>query len=259
MPALKIGIQLADLNLSLRSALTTAARLGASAVELDAREQFKPSTLSQSAVRELRKLLADLNLKVSAVSYATQRGYNVLDRLDARIAGTKGAMQFAYNVGAAVVVNHVGMIPSEPEGPEWTLLIDALSELGKYGQHVGATLAAQTGTDAPALLARLIKTLPTGSLGVDFCPAQMILDGHEPLESLEWFGQDILHVHVGDGVRDRARGRGAPVQLGRGVTDWPALLAALEQYGYRGYFTLESPGGDAVVALGNAIQYLRNL
>ena len=54
MPAVKIGIQLASLRLPLRKGLAAAARLGASAVEIDARGEIRPQELSGTALRELR-------------------------------------------------------------------------------------------------------------------------------------------------------------------------------------------------------------
>ena len=42
-----------------------------------------------------------------------------------------------------------------------------LTDLGKYGQHIGAALAADTGSDNPATLAQLIESLPLASLAVN--------------------------------------------------------------------------------------------
>ena len=58
------------------------------------------------------------------------------------------------------------------------------------------------------------------------------------MEAVEALGPRILHVHARDGVRDLARGRGLEVPLGRGSADFPGLLGALENFSYRGYFTI---------------------
>jgi sugar phosphate isomerase/epimerase len=69
-----------------------------------------------------------------------------------------------------------------------------------------------------------------------------------------------LHVHAKDGVRDLAQGRGVEVPLGRGSVDFPSLLGALEEKGYRGYFTIERENAeDPQAEVGQAVQYLRNL
>ena len=59
-----------------KQALATAAEIGAEAVEINARSDLKPGELSRTGVRHLRKMLADLNLKVAAVNFPTRRGYD---------------------------------------------------------------------------------------------------------------------------------------------------------------------------------------
>ena len=260
MPALKIGIQLASLRQPFKQALLTANRLGAQAVEIDARREVKPVELTQSALRQIRKTFEDLNLRVSAVRYQTRRGYDVADALEDRVAGTKSAMKMAQMLGANVVVNQVGRVPEKADSPEWNLLVQALTDIGNHGQHYGALLAAETGTESGSDLARLLAAIPRGTIGVDLNPGNLIVNGHSPLEVVETVGDAILHVHASDGVRDLARGRGIEVPLGRGSADYPALLGALEERNYRGYFTIQRTGAeDPVFESGQAINYLRSL
>ena len=106
--------------------------------------------------------------------------------------------------------------------------------MGRFGQTVGATLAAETGSESGAELKRLIEALPPGSLGVNFDPGNLIVSDHSPQEAVEALGPYIMHVHAKDGVRDLSQGRGVEAPLGRGSCDFPALLGALEQEDYRG-------------------------
>jgi sugar phosphate isomerase/epimerase len=260
MPQLKIGIQLASLRQPFKKALHTAAQLGAQAVEIDARSEIKPQELSRSALRELRKLLADLGLRVSAVGFRTRRGYNVPQELDARVGATKAAMQFAYDLGANVVVNQVGRVPEQSAGPEWDLLIEVLKDLGEHGQRVGALLAAETGSESGPDLSRLLAALPPGTIGANLDPGNLIVNGFSPLEAVRSLGPSILHVHAKDGVRDLAQGRGLEVPLGRGAADFPNLLGALEEHEYRGFFTIErTAGDDPLFEIGQAVKYLQNI
>jgi sugar phosphate isomerase/epimerase len=255
--ALPIGIQLASLRLPFRRALAAAARLGARGVEIDARGELRPQELGQTGLRELRRLLEEHGLAVAAVSYHTRRGYDVADELDKRVAGTKTALKFAADLRAAVVVNRIGTVPAEPGGAGWNLLVEALGDLGRYGHHVGATLAAHTGSESGADLARLIAALPAHSIGADLDPGHLIIQGFSPLEAAESLGPHILHVHARDAVRDVARGRGLEVPLGRGTADFPALLGALENVGYRGYVTIaRETADDPEFEIGQAVKYL---
>lgn len=260
MLQVKIGIQLASLRLPFKKGLATAARLGAQAVEIDARGEFKPQDLSRSAVRQVRKMLDDLNLRVCAVGFRTRHGYNVAENLEARIEATKEAMRMAYELGAPVVVNQVGRIPGEPAGPAWELLLQSLADLGRHGQHVGALLAAETGSESGEDLARLIAALPPGSLGVNFDPGNLVVNNFSAADALTSLGPHVLHVHAKDGVRDLAQGRGVEVPLGRGSVDFANLLGVLEEHQYRGYFTIERENAaDPVFEIGQAVEYLKNL
>ena len=260
MPQLKVGIHLASLRMPLRQAIPLAAKLGANAIEIDARGQLKPAELSQTALRQLRKMLDDYRLHVCAISYRTRRGYNLLQELDAQVAGTKEAMRMAQVLGASIVVNHVGHIPSEPQGQDWNLLLQVLADLGRYGQHIGALLAAQTGSASGDDLARLIAALPDGSIGIDLDPGQLIINGFSPSHCIELLAGHIMHVHATDGVHDLSRRHGVEVPLGRGSVDFPAILGALEECGYRGYFTVRRDmADDPEFEIGNAVKYLHNL
>jgi sugar phosphate isomerase/epimerase len=260
VPALKIGIQIASLNLPLKRAVPLVAQWGVQAIELDARHGFTAEEASQTALRQLRKMLADHRLRVSAVSYPTRRGYEIAEDLERRVDGTKWAMRLAAALGSPVVVNRVGEIPEKSEGPEWDLLVQVLHDLGRHGQHAGALLAAEMGADEPAALKRLLDALPMGSLAVDLNPGNLLVHGQMPLDAVQILGSHIMHVHATDGVRDRARGRGELVPLGRGMADWPALLGALEEQDYRGDFTIERRGAqEPEYELAAAVKYLRSL
>lgn len=259
MLQLKIGIHLPSLRVPLRQALPLAAKLGADAVEIDAQLNLRPGELSQTALRQLRKTLDDYRLRVCAISFRTRRGYGDLEQLDARVLRTKEVMRMAHALGTSVVVIHVGSIPAESQGAQWNLLTEVLADLGRHGQHVGAMLAAQTSGTGGDAMSRLIAALPAGSLGVDFDPGRLVVDGFDPLVAVGLLAPHVLHVHATDGVRDQSRSQNIEVPLGRGSVGWPALLGALEQSGYRGYFTIQRESTNPEVEIGQSVQYLRNM
>jgi sugar phosphate isomerase/epimerase len=260
VPRLQIAVPLANLKLPFLKALHTAAELGADAVEIDARGEVGPGQLSRTGLRQVRKMLDDLHLRVSAVVYHTRRGYDVPDDLERRIDGTKRALQFAYDLGAAVVVNHVGRVPLEPQGAAWERLLQSLAEIGAHGQRVGATLAAVTGTEAGEDLARLIRSLPAGSLGATYDPGNLVIQGFSATSSLAALAEHVLHVHARDAVRDLTRGRGVETALGQGAVDFTEILGTLEQSGYRGYYTVVREQTDDLQRdLRQAMHYLRSL
>lgn len=260
MPTFRIGIQLASLRMPFKQALLTAGRLGAQAVEIDARSEVRPEEISVTGLRQIRKMLSDANLRVATVRFATRRGYHVVEDLDRRVAATKAAMRLAYELRAPYVVNSVGRVPDEPSGAEWDLLVQVLKELGNFGARTGAILIARTGTEDGATLARLLAALDAGSVGVDFDPAGLIENGYSVTEAVRELGSCVRHVRARDAVRDRAQGRGVEVQLGRGSADFPALLGALEDFAYRGDLTIErNHSDDPEREIAEAVAYLKQL
>jgi sugar phosphate isomerase/epimerase len=257
---LKIGIRLAGLRLPLKRALPKVAELGGNALEVDGRSEIRPQDLSQTARRQIKKMLDDYGLGICAVGFRTRRGYNVRGDLERRIDATKRAMTMAYELGARVVVNQVGQIPAKAEGADWELLVETLSDLGHHGQRCGAVLAAQTGAESGEDLARLIGALPEGAIGVAFDPAALIVNGFSPHDSLAALGRSVVYVLATDAVPDLAKGRGVETLLGEGIADYAALLGMLEQNDYRGSLTVD--GADRQnpeLEIRHAIQFLRKL
>jgi sugar phosphate isomerase/epimerase len=244
----------------LRQAISTAARLGADGVEIDARTELPPSELSRTGLREFHKLLDDLNLRVSAVAFPTRRGYDVADDLERRVAATQAAMRFATELRTDVVINRIGRVPENTDDRSFSQLVEALTAIGAFGERVGARLAVQTADQSPESLAKLLTQLPEQTVGVDLHPAGLIVGGHSTSEAVELLGQHVLHVHATDAVRDVA-GRGAiEVELGRGSADLPELLGRLAEFNYCGWVTIaRGDSADPVAEIGNAVAYLRSL
>jgi sugar phosphate isomerase/epimerase len=260
MLQLKKSIRLESLRQPFRKAMVTAAHLGAEGIEINGRTELRASEMSRTAVRHLQKMLADLNLKVSAIHFPTRRGYEISDDLDRRIEATKAAMKMSYELGCNLVVNRVGNIPKDQEDPRWVTLTEALTDLGMYSQKAGAWLAAKTGSEDGETLKRLIDSLPMHSLVVDFDPADFLINGISPTDAMKVLGEHVMSFRARDAVRDHSQGRGLEVQLGRGSIDWAALLGTLEEHGYNGFVTVERDAEDnSIEECGQAMEFLTNL
>ncbi len=260
LPEVNIAVSLNSLNQPFKQALHTAARLGAKGVEIDVRKTLAPDELSDTGRRALRKLMDDLNLRVATLRFQTQRGYDVVQDLDRRIDATKKAMSFAYSLGASVVVNAVGFVPEESSHPAYRQLQASLTDLAKFGQHVGSMLACETGSEPVERLVTLLDSLPDRAIGIAFNPGNLIINDCYEENSIRHCASRVLAVIARDGVRDLARGRGIEVPLGRGSAEFPHLLGVLEEQHYRGWFVLERTNSEnPLVELGNAISFLRHL
>lgn len=260
MLQLKKGLRLDCLRQPFKQALATAARIGAEGIEINGRTDARPSEMSRTAIRHLTKILADLNLKVSAIHFPTRRGYDDVADLERRIEATKAAMTMAYELGCNVVINKIGRIPEDLQGDRWQTMVQALTDIGNHGQKAGAWLAAQTGDESGETLKGLIDALPPMSLGVDFDPGGLIVNFISASESMKQLGANVMSFRARDAVRDAAQGRGMEVQLGRGSVDWAELLGVLEEHNYRGYVTVDrQTDANPVAECGQALEFLTNL
>ena len=260
MLQLKKAIRLECLRQPFKKALVTAASLGADGVEVNGHTEVRPAEMSRTAIRHLRKMLADLNLKISAVNFPTRQGFDVTDNLDQRIDATKSAMSMSYELGCNIVVNRVGRVPEDSADPRWITMVQALTDLGMHAQKSGAWLAARTGTENGETLARLIDSLPKFAIGIDFDPGDFLINGFSATDAMKAIGSSVMNFRARDAVTDLSIGRAVEVQLGRGSVDWASLLGTLEENNYNGFLTVERQGVDnPVLECGQALEYLTNL
>lgn len=261
MEPTRIAIRLSCLGLPLRAGLAAAAGLGARAVQLDARSDIRISELSTSGIRQLRKLIADHDLRLSSIRFQTRRGYDCVDGLSRRVDATKQVMSMAYRLGAPLVINQIGAIPQQPEDPQYAALAEVISDLGRHGARVGAVLAAETGTEPGAHLAGLLAADENAFVAAALNPGKLIVNRLSVEDALRELGDRIRIVIANDGVLDLAAGRGLQVPLGAGTADYPAILARLENHAFNGDFVVgdEQAGPGSQRAAGEALQYLSNL
>jgi sugar phosphate isomerase/epimerase len=250
--ALRIAAETRCFAQPFKKALHTAASLGADGVQFDARNELRPAELSETGLRQLRKMLDDLNMRVGSLSFPTRRGYADPTDLDRRVEATVAAMKLASQLKASVLVCNLSLSASTEN------LAEVFTALGAHGLRLGVKLAAQVHFSSFNEVAEFLATLPEGYLFLDLHPAHLLSQGHSPMEFVTTLGQHVAHIHAVDAVRDFSTGRNFEVELGRGSADFPSLLGQLEEFDYRGWATVERNGSDQVVDdCANAVKYLR--
>jgi len=259
MIGVRVAVQTKCFAQPLRQALHTANTLGAEGVQIDLRQELPAAELSDTALRQVRKMLDDLNLRVGSAAFPTRRGYANPHDLERRLEATIEAMRAASKLATRVMVISLGPLPLADD-PDRSTLLEAITTLSMQGNRLGVQLAAQCSDAHPADLKNFVDELPEGSVGVDFSPADLILAGRQPREFAETLGPHIVHVFANDAVRGLGGPRGGDVELGRGSADFPELLGALEEHNYQGWVTVERRNSQRPVEdVENAVQFLRSL
>jgi L-ribulose-5-phosphate 3-epimerase len=243
MAKLKLAISARSLGLSLRQAVEEARRLGVAGIELPAAGELLPQKLSQTGRRELRRMLRTHGVELSALDCPLRQGFDTPENLQPRIEHVERVLAMSYDLGARVVVVQAGRIPEKLDDPRAGLLDESLRALAQHGDRVGAILALETGLESAETLKSFLARFDTGSLGVNYDPANLLMNGFDPLASAQVLGQRIVYAQAKDARGATASRSAQEVPLGHGDIDWMEMLAVFEQINYRGWLTVERESG----------------
>jgi sugar phosphate isomerase/epimerase len=259
MLRLRLAVATARFSPDLREAVRIAAETGASGLQFDARNQLKPTDLSETGRRQLLHALGERELSVASLSFPLRKTLYDQEQLDARIAAIRQAMQFAWDLKCRVLTCRIGRLPEDSSSSEGSRLREVLADLAAHGNRIGVTLSITPSGDDAAALTALVNGVDTGPLGLDFDAAERIMSRRKPAQSLRDVHGLVTHMTVRDAVRD-ADGGGREVPVGRGECDWPELLAVIDEMNYTGWLTVERTAGDDPIGdASRAVQYLQNV
>lgn len=131
--------------------------------------------------------------------------------------------------------------PAE-QGKALGWLAESLREAGEYASAAGARLNIENHMDTMATSAEMTMAIARAvelpNVGVLYDQANLTFMGQEDhVTAIAMQGPRIQHVHVKDFYWDGTE-RVAAV-LGQGIVPWPAIVGALTDLGYQGFYSLE--------------------
>src|SRR5580658_415928 len=100
MKPLKIGIVVESTGLSVRQAISQAAKMAAAGVQIDAVGDLAPDVLGETGRREFRNLLRSFNQELAALNIPLRNGLDVSENLRPRLDHVRKVMQLAVALGA---------------------------------------------------------------------------------------------------------------------------------------------------------------
>ena len=277
---MKIGLITDCTKLPLDQAIVKAAELGAEGVQIYATTGTFSPDMTPSARDFYKKLIADNGIEVSALcgdmggTHFEKRENNAL-----KVEKTKRIIDLALYFGTNVVTTHIGSVPDDPDCEQYAVMLEAISEAGKYAYDRGVTLAIETGPEKAVTLKGFLDRTD-GGVGVNLDPANFTMctmqDAVEAVEILKGY---IVHTHAKDGRRidktmdfhdiyrgfevggelgERAGRAYEELPLGQGDVDWDNYLKALKNIGYDGYLTIEREAGpDPFADIREAVGFLK--
>lgn len=183
-----------------------------------------------------------------------------------RVARTKDVAGIAAELGIQSVACHVGFVPEDRAGSEYTdvrdMVRDICDDLGERQQD----FTLETGQEPANALLAFLEDVGRPNLKINFDPANMILYGTgDPIEAVHLLGKHVISVHCKDGVnpsRDKPGSLGVERPLGSGQVDFPAFLKALRDVQYKGILSIEREEPDVErrnADIRHAVLFLRGL
>lgn len=140
------------------------------------------------------------------------------------------------------------------------IMTEALADLGNHGDRTGTVLALETGLEAGSTLNSYLEHFDSGALRVNLDPANLLMHGFSPVDSMRALKNGIVHSHAHDARRSNASRSVQEVPLGHGDIDWMEFLAVLEEVEYTGYLVVERETGDSRLAdVRHGVEFLRRL
>ena len=274
MSNFSIGVLLDNFKTDLHSALKSAAQVGATGIQVYSTSgDMAPENLTPQKRREFLDLVKSHGLVISALcGDLGGGGFTWPDKNPGKIERSKRILELAKDLETDVVTTHVGVIPSQPAHPRYSILQQACGELAEYADSLKAHFAIETGPETGAVLKAFLDSLGSRGVAVNLDPANLVMvTGDDPAYAVRMLGDYIVHTHAKDGrliyYRDPDEVYGMveghaiegpsylEVPLGEGQVDWDAYLAALRDIGFKGFLTIErecgaDPYGDIAKAVG---------
>jgi sugar phosphate isomerase/epimerase len=276
MKSFKIGVMSDGFRLPPLEGIRKAAEIGAQGVQIyTVRGPMGPDEMTVARRAELRKLVADLGMVISALCGDLGGGFRDAAKNPEKVALSKRIVDLAADVGTTVVTTHIGVTPEDRTCPTYKTMLAACRELADYAASRKVTFAVETGPETASVLKQFLDDIDSKGLGVNLDPANLVMvSGDDPVAAVHTLKKYIVHTHAKDGIQIKpgsveavyhgAAASSQPaakfkeVPLGEGQVDWPRYLDALEQIGYKGFLTIEREvGANPAADIAKAIEFLR--
>ena len=281
MYAFPIGAIVESFRQETREAIRTAAAIGVKGLQMYCTNgEHAPENFSKAARKELLAFVKDQGLCFSAVCGDLGQGFGNAEKNPALIEKSKRILDLAKDLETDIVTTHIGVVPTDPSVPRYSVMQEACYKLAQYADSIGSHFAVETGPEKAVVLKTFLDSLGSRGVAVNLDPANLcMVTGDDPVAAVYTLRDYIVHTHAKDGIKlhdgnpEYIYGVVHPVPeefagiqyfkevpLGTGTVPFPAYLAALEDIGYRGYLTIEREcGADPVADIRTAYNHLQSV
>lgn len=197
-------------------------------------------------VRELKKKISDRGLKLICltpeqvtypINLAAREEYLRQLSIDYHIK----TLEHAYELGAPTMLMTPGVgYYDESREAAWARSADSMGQIAKHAEKLGIKIALEhlSPTSSNLIntamdLRKMLDDVSSPALKAMFDFGQVNIVGQKVSDYFEALGDDIVHVHIVDGVP------GGHLALGDGNIPLEENIKDVARYGYKGYMSLE--------------------
>ncbi len=250
-------------RMSLAEWAAMGARLGLDAIDLSI---LLVPDRSPAAVAAARRAIEAEGMRVTMVtSYPDFTHPNAAQR-ERELALEQEVVAVAAGLGASLVRVTTGQAHPETgraEGVAWA--VEGLSRLAESTRHLGITLVyenhskpgAWTYTDFaedPALFLEVARGVAPAGVGINFDTGNAATFADDPVALLDQVIDRVVSLHASDSA---TRGRLQHVQVGAGLTPYPALFQRLVRAGWDGWICIEEASNQGEAGVAAAVRFIR--
>ncbi len=278
-----IGVLLESFQTDTKTGLKLAKEAGVSAVQIyAARGELNADTLTADDRKELKKMVADNGLAISAVCGDficgnSEISFSNPEQSQMIIEKSKRILDLAADIGTNIVTTHVGVVPADHNCDKFKIVQQNCRTMAEYADSMSSHFAIETGPEIATTLCAFLDTLGSKGVGVNLDPANLVMvTGDDPVQAVYTLKDYIVHTHAKDGrrlivgdplviygeIEDEIQNAVyfEELPLGEGDVDFTAYLRALDDIGYKGYLTIErETGNDPKADIFMAVNYLNEI
>ena len=259
MGRLKVGVMVESFRVGVREGVRMTREVRADGIQVyTTRGEMAPENLSKSGRREFLSYVQSQGLVISALCGDYGKGGFVNpEGLEQRVENTNRVFDLARDLGVSFVTTHIGEVPEDQKSKAWGNLVEVIRDVAEYGARLGCCFATETGPESGGRLRDLLKAVNSDGARVNYDPANMVMRGFDPVQGAKDLKGFIVHTHAKDGVRNDDETH-KEVPLGQGQVPWDEYIAALDESGYDGFYTVEREVGENPAEdIRKAVEFLR--
>jgi len=261
-------------EVSLAEAVKLAADAGFDAVDIRQHEggAHLPNGAPPSEGERVKALVADSGLHISGLTTYYRVGFTAAAERDEHMAGIASSMDLAAAMGARYFrISGPTYDPVTGYARQREMTREQAAEIAQMAAEHGLVVTVEQHggalTASAGQILDLFRGVTNDHLGIVYDPGNCLREGYErPSVQVDMLRDMIKAVHVKNAMTksDEPPQEMIPVdqiRLDRGILDWPAIVRAVIDTGYAGYFTLEdfSQFGSLAEKFKWNVDYLRSL